>query len=104
MIGASAAEEGDPPPVKLQHRPTGNKHQVGRHLGRPRNPPVGRLVVVISGDVVDLARERRHSWSGRAEIVSMEAEIADLNCNIHAGREAPRPPLRGGRTPDARRR
>jgi hypothetical protein len=75
------------PPVQLEHRSPRNEHQVGRHLGRPREPAVGWLVVVISGDVINGAVKPRHSSSGRAQVVTMKAEIADLNRHLHIGRK-----------------
>jgi hypothetical protein len=43
-------------------------------------------VVVISGDVIDNAREWRDTGPGRPEIVAMEAKIADLNGKLHIWR------------------
>ena len=40
-------------------------------------------MIVISGDVVDLACQGRNPGRCRAQIVLVQAEITDLNCNLY---------------------
>jgi hypothetical protein len=86
--GISASKESDTAAVELQHRPARNVNEVGRHLRRPVNASVGRFVIVISGDVVDLAREERNPRRSRAQIVLVKTEVTDLNCDVYTGRES----------------
>src|SRR4029079_6541284 len=76
-------EEGNPPSVQLEHRSPGDVHEIRCHLGRFDDAAVGRLVIVISGHVVDLACQRRDPRRCRAQIVLVQAHITDWNGNLY---------------------
>jgi hypothetical protein len=51
--GIAATQESDTPPIKLKHGSPRDEYEVGCHLGRLSDSPIARLVVVISGYVID---------------------------------------------------